>query len=75
MSFQFNRDSIDPANYRAYLIRLWRDGTAQTWRASVQPVAGGATVRFASLEALFDFLLSQTAPDIDDSPSMRFRKE
>ncbi|MCB0173097.1 MAG: hypothetical protein KDI02_17315 [Anaerolineae bacterium] len=49
-----------PLAYQAYLIRLWQDGQHTGWRASVQSVQSGETIRFASLKALFEFLQDQT---------------
>ena len=46
--------------YRAYLVRLWSEGSEAVWRASAQSVQSGDTVRFANLEALFAFLEAQT---------------
>lgn len=60
MSMRFNRDAFEPVLYRAYLIRLWAEGSPGTWRASVQSVASGAIVHFASMDALFNFLRSET---------------
>lgn len=42
--------------YRAYLVRLWRDGAHEPWRASAQSVQSGELIRFATLEELFAFL-------------------
>jgi hypothetical protein len=42
--------------YRAYLVRLWRDGAQEPWRASTQSVQSGEVVRFATLQELFAFL-------------------
>lgn len=60
MRREFNRESFDPATYRAYLVRLWQEGSRNVWRASVQSAESGTIARFASLDALFDFLLSET---------------
>ncbi|RIK44387.1 MAG: hypothetical protein DCC55_02800 [Chloroflexi bacterium] len=43
-------------NYRAYLVRLWRDEAQEPWRASAQSVQSGELIRFATLEELFAFL-------------------
>ncbi len=49
---------IDPPNYLAFLLRLWRIDSQgiSTWRASLE--SPGTTMRhnFASLEALFAYL-------------------
>lgn len=46
--------------YIACLVRLWQDGSGHPWHASVQWVQGGEVIRFASMEALFDYLKTQT---------------
>ncbi len=45
-----------PAEYRSYLLRLWRNGPQQSWRASMQCTATGEFHHFASIEHLVDFL-------------------
>ena len=47
--------------YNAYLIRLWEEGVPGVWRASVQHVQSGATVRFANAAELLAFLQTQMA--------------
>jgi hypothetical protein len=49
-----------PDNRQAFLIRLWRDGQQEPWRASAREVANGREFFFASLEKLFLFLYAQT---------------
>ncbi|MCB0086350.1 MAG: hypothetical protein KDE54_00425 [Caldilineaceae bacterium] len=65
----FHSSSPGSTTYRAYLIRLWRDGEGGTWRASAQSVDGQIIVRFASLEALHAFLRSQTEASESNSQS------
>jgi hypothetical protein len=49
--------------YTSYLLRLWRDHTRSPWRATVIDVARpGEHQHFASLDALFAFLITQTGP-------------
>lgn len=43
-------------DYRAYLVRLWRDTPESEWRASAQSVTTGTIVRFANVKALCVFL-------------------
>jgi hypothetical protein len=50
----------DSSSYRAYLVRLWKDGRPPTWRASAQVVKTGEIIRFAALAELFDFLAIET---------------
>jgi hypothetical protein len=61
-----NPDRPQPAlPYRAYLVRLWREGSEAVWRASAQSVQTGEIVRFANLDALFAFLESRTTNKIE----------
>lgn len=45
-----------PAEYHSYLLRLWRNGPQQPWRASMQCTATGEFYHFASIERLLDFV-------------------
>ena len=47
-------------NYQAYLLRLWRDGPRNRWRASLQSTKAGDTQLFADVQSLLNFLQSQT---------------
>ena len=47
-------------NYQAYLLRLWRDGPRNRWRASLQSTKAGDTQLFANVQSLLTFLQSQT---------------
>jgi hypothetical protein len=40
----------------SYLLRLWRNGAAGGWRASLQSVQTGERHMFADLESLLAFL-------------------
>lgn len=46
-------------NYRSYLLRMWRDGEASDWRASLQDTATQQNRHFANLDLLVDFLYRQ----------------
>jgi hypothetical protein len=50
----------NPDNRQAFLVRLWRDGPHEPWRASAKEVANGHEFFFASLEKLFLFLYAHT---------------
>lgn len=52
---------IDPENCHSFLVRMWRDGPEEPWRASVKAVAGGREIHFVSPEKLFLFLHGQVA--------------
>lgn len=45
--------------YHAFMVRLWQDSSASPWRASVQNVQTGETVRFSETVQLFRFLQAQ----------------
>ena len=47
-------------NYQAYLLRLWRDGPRNRWRASLQSTKASDTQLFADVQSLLNFLQSQT---------------
>ena len=45
--------------YRAYMLRLWLvEDDGRRWRASLEDVATGEMLGFASLEKLMDYLQS-----------------
>jgi hypothetical protein len=54
--------SSEQPDYRSYLLRLWRVGTADasSWRASLEDVRTHERRNFAGLEQLFAFLDQQT---------------
>ena len=54
----------DPARYRSYLLRLWREDTGRPWRCQVQCVASGQVRRFDDQAGLFAFLVAE----LDDIP-------
>mgnify|MGYP001167498639 CR=1 FL=1 len=51
-------------NYQAYLLRLWRDGPHNRWRASVQSTKAGEVQFFADVQSLLNFLQGQTAEPV-----------
>ncbi len=48
-------------NYQAYLLRLWRDGPHNRWRASLQSTKTSDTQLFADVQGVIAFLQTQTA--------------
>ena len=46
----------DPARYRSYLLRLWREEASMSWRCQVQCVGSGRVLRFDGERRLFEFL-------------------
>lgn len=74
-------------DYHSYLLRLWRVGTRTPWRAAAQCTATEQVYHFASVEALFAFLLAQLAtgedpcvipaapPSLTDQPSTTLKDQ
>jgi hypothetical protein len=56
------------ANYKGYLVRLWRSDARSYWRASAQDIQTGHRYHFARLENLFLFLGEQTTDAPDSIP-------
>jgi hypothetical protein len=56
------QDAFGQAEYRAYLLRLWRvtAGGQITWRASLESPDTGERLGFANLAALCAFLQGET---------------
>lgn len=48
--------------YRSYMIRLWWEDPNQPPRVLVKSVDGDTAMRFATLDAFFDFLTEQPIP-------------
>lgn len=46
--------------YNSYLLRVWKDSTAEGWRASLQDVANGELKCFANLVDLYQYLAQHT---------------
>ncbi|MEZ4734628.1 MAG: hypothetical protein R3E79_46650 [Caldilineaceae bacterium] len=62
-------ETFKPANYTAYLVRLWQESPQTPWRASAQSARTGEKVYFPTLAALFAFLQAQTVAgqrDVDE---------
>lgn len=47
--------------YYAYLLRVWRDGPDNPWRATLEDPHTGDVIGFATIEQLYDFIQSQVA--------------
>ena len=56
----------EPGECHAFLVRLWRDGPQEPWRASAKHVYSRREYHFASPEKLFLFLHEQTSGDEKD---------
>ena len=52
-----------PADYHAYLLRLWREGAQKPWRAELVSPHTGDHHHFARREQLLAFLAELTAAD------------
>ncbi|MFN8485913.1 MAG: hypothetical protein U0768_22960 [Anaerolineae bacterium] len=58
-----------PPGYHSFLVRLWRESAEGPWRASAHCVQTGETLRFASVEALFAYLVDRVGVPSDTSTS------
>jgi hypothetical protein len=60
------------ANYHAYLLRLWREGSSGPWRVMLQDAATGQRHGFAGLTAFWLFLRTQTGEctSCSDEPAL-----
>jgi hypothetical protein len=62
--------------YKAYLLRLWRDGDA--WHATLEDAHSDTQHQFASFEALFAFLselVQDNSPGFNQKTSHSYPKE
>ena len=59
-----------PPGYHSFLIRLWQESEGPTWRASAHCVQTGETLRFASVEALFAYLVERIGAH-DETPTSK----
>ncbi len=55
--------SLGKTTYRAFLVRLWRDGPQGAWHASAQHVQSREVTHFAALQGLFTYLENATHSD------------
>jgi hypothetical protein len=58
--------NITQTDYLAYLLRLWRDGSGSTWRASLEDTSSGESKTFAEvrlLTAYLQYLTGEAPPD------------
>ncbi len=46
--------------YQSYLLRLWRCGQTEPWRAMLENITGDERHSFPDLESLFAFIRAQT---------------
>ena len=52
------------STYQSYLLRLWRVKEGEEgWRASLESAQTGERTGFATLDALFDYVRSQTGAE------------
>ncbi|MBI3913369.1 MAG: hypothetical protein HY327_04180 [Chloroflexi bacterium] len=52
---------ITTNDYRSFLLRLWREGKEDGWRAMLKNISTGEQRGFADLQALVAFLQDQMA--------------
>jgi hypothetical protein len=48
-------------NYLAYILRLWQEGEATSWRATLENPQNGKRYAFSDLEKLYAFLEDRTS--------------
>lgn len=60
------RHSANAANYKGYLVRIWRSSARAPWRAFAHDTLTGKEHHFAKLEKLLLFLRDETR-DADKS--------
>lgn len=63
------------AQYRAYLLRLWRERTGTPWRIMLKSVPAGEQHSFTDLESLFMYLDRITYPRPDQGTASAEGKE
>ncbi|MBI1882451.1 MAG: hypothetical protein HYR94_30115 [Chloroflexi bacterium] len=65
------------AGYHSYLLRLWREGPQDPWRASLQSTATGQLHHFGDLDRLWAFIQAQVAAgsEIEQGPAEPPRQE
>ena len=56
-----SKKPAQPNNYQSYVMRLWREGADQPWRATLRCVFSGEQKHFTSLDELMAFLHGKTA--------------
>ncbi len=50
-----------------YVVRLWREGNTDPWRASAQSAATGERIYFAAAAEVCDFLLAAMGLNVSTS--------
>jgi hypothetical protein len=57
----------EQSDYQSYLLRLWRAKEGEEgWRASLESAQTGERKGFATLDALFDYVRSQTLVELSE---------
>jgi len=57
----------EQTDYQSYLLRLWRAKEGEEgWRASLESAQTGERKGFATLDALFDYVRSQTRVELSE---------
>ena len=57
--------------YLAFLIRLWKEGGASPWRASIENPHTGERATFAELRLLFEYLQNRASESSDPAAPTR----
>lgn len=59
---------MEPHNYHAYLLRLWRESDHDPWRATLENPHTGERLSFARVGELLAFLCGQLWEATDERP-------
>jgi hypothetical protein len=62
-------------NYLSYLLRLWREGTAASWRASLEDAHTGERRNYARLQDLFKAIEEETSKQVDQETGESIRED
>jgi hypothetical protein len=69
LEVQPGMDALETRRYRSYLLRIWQaHSDHETWRASLERVGSDEWRNFASLPALFEYLIetTQNSPEAEE---------
>jgi hypothetical protein len=62
-----------PPEYQSFLLRLWRRGACDGWRASLQSTATEQHYHFGTVDELFAFLDARMATTNEGEPGQESR--
>ena len=59
---------MDSRNYRAFMLRFWRENADRAWRASLEDPHSGERLSFADADRLLTYLAEQLKEEHEVSP-------